>query len=160
MIARQHALSRNASAWRNHTPLRAVEPTARRGIALLLLLVFLGLAAVFMAGWVTSAAIARRADRLAELRTQAAWLAESGAARAAAQLSRDYGYQGETWRTPDNQLAGGYTGIVEITIDRDDDADNREHAQAIVGVRLREGDETVVQTRKQVLIRLKREESS
>ncbi|MEX2140990.1 MAG: hypothetical protein WD894_17125 [Pirellulales bacterium] len=125
----------------------------------MLLLVFLGLAAVFMAGWVTSAAIARRADRLAELRTQAAWLAESGVARAAAQLGRDNGYQGETWRTPNDQLAGGYIGIVEITMERDDDADNRDHAQALVEVQLREGDITVARIRKQVLIRLKREET-
>ena len=159
MIAGQQALSREARATRDPTPLRSIQPTTRRGLALLLLLVFLGLAAVFMAGWVSSAAIARRADRLAELRTQAAWLAESGIERAAAQLAADHRYEGETWRTPVGQLAGGYVGIIEIEIERDDDANNRGHAQALVEVQLREGDETVARTRKQALIRLKREET-
>ncbi len=160
MIPRQHAQSRNARTTANRSPRRAVKRIERRGMALLLLLVFLGLAAVFMAGWITSAAVERRAHRLAEARMQAAWLAESGVARAAAQLGRDDGHQGETWRTPAEQFAGGYSGIVEITIERDDDANNREHAQALVEVQLREGDETIARTRKQVLIRLNQEGSS
>ena len=143
-----------------HARLRAVKPHPRRGAALLLLLVFLGLAAVFLAGWVTSAAVARRADRLAEWRMQASWLAESGVARAATQLAQDPGYQGETWRTTAEQLADGYTGIVEIAIERETDADNRQNVQAIVEAQLHDGDETVARSRKQVLIRQSEEESS
>lgn len=137
----------------------AAGSTDRRGIALFLLLVFLGLAAVFLAGWVNSAAIARRADRLAQSRVQAAWLAESGVARAAAQLARDASYQGETWRTPADQLAGGYIGVVEITTKRAGDADNIGHVQVLVEAQLRDGEETVARTSKQVLIRLNKEQT-
>jgi type II secretory pathway component PulK len=160
---RHNPLAKHRTLWGSRAPQRA----GRRGVALFLLLVFLALAAIFMTGWLTSAAAERRAGRLAEDRLQAAWLAESAVERAAAQLARDDEYQGETWQIPADQLAGGKSAVITIKIERENgqvaeaSAEASTRANAIVDVQLRDGDETVVRTRKQVSVRLfKSEESS
>jgi hypothetical protein len=130
-----------------------------------LLLVFLALAAMFMTGWLTSAASERRAARLAEERLQAAWLAESAVGRAAAQLARDGDYRGETWQIPADQLAGGYNAVIKIKIERTDaeaaSATADEGASiANVEVQLRDGDKTIASTLKEVLVRVPKSEES
>jgi len=141
---------------------RACRSTRRRGVALFLLLVFLALAALFMTGWLTSAASERRAARLAQERLQTAWLAESGVERAAARVARDGDYQGETWRIPAEQLAGAYNGVIEIKIERPADAAETAGDVATVRVeaQLRDGDETVARARKEVAVRLSKSEES
>jgi hypothetical protein len=129
-------------------------------VALFLLLVFLALAALFMTGWLTSAASERRAARLAHERLQTAWLAESGAEHAAAMVARDGDYQGETWRVPADELAGGYNGVIDIKIERRGEALKTAAAVAVVRVeaQLRDGDETVARTRKEIAVRLSKPE--
>jgi type II secretory pathway component PulK len=147
---------------RRRAPVRA----GRRGVALFLLLVFLALAAMFMTGWLTSAASERRAGRLAEDRLQAAWLAQSAVERADAQLTRDGDYQGETWKVSAEELAGGKNAVVSIKIERSQapaantPAEEGASVNAVIEVQLRDGDETVVRTNKQVSVRLSKPEES
>ena len=64
------------------------------------------------------------------LRMQSEWLAESGLERAAARLSADAGYAGETWDLTAESIAGRRAGRVVITIQRDDD-ESRVHVTAV-----------------------------
>jgi hypothetical protein len=143
---------------------RATRRANRRGVALFLLLVFLALAGMFMTGWLTSTAAERRAARLAEERLQATWLAESAVGRAAAQLARDRGYKGETWQIPADELAGGYNAVIKINIERSDaanaTADDGASAIADVEAQLRDGDETVARSRRQVEVRVPKPEET
>jgi type II secretory pathway component PulK len=144
---------------------RAARRAQRHGAALFLLLVFLALAAMFMTGWLTSAAAERSAARLALERLQATWLAESAIERAAARLARDGNYQGETWQISANQLAGQYNAVINIKVAdtvaaESATANEGARANVEVDVQLRDGDETVANTRKQVSVGLSQSEKS
>ena len=55
------------------------------------------------------------------LHTQAVWLADSGAARAVAQLRASPDYTGETWAVPAEQLSAGRTASVRIALSPEPD---------------------------------------
>jgi hypothetical protein len=59
----------------------------------------------------------RQRIRIEERQLQADWLAESGLERAAARLSQDPGYRGETWKLPAEVLGGPDAGLVTITVE-------------------------------------------
>jgi len=133
-----------------------IHRAGRRGVALFLSLVFLGLAAVFMASWLTKAAAERRHAVLAEQRVQAGWLAEAGVERAASQLAGNRDFRGESWQAPVEEFASGNRAIIDIKIEPAEE----DTQQAIVEVQLLDGDEVLVRTRKQVSIRLSNTEES
>lgn len=59
------------------------------------------------------------------LHTQAVWLADSGAARAVAQLRAAPDYIGETWTVPAEQLSAGRTASVRIALSPEPDHPER-----------------------------------
>lgn len=59
------------------------------------------------------------------LHTQAVWLADSGAARAVAQLRDSPDYTGETWVVPAEQLSSGRTASVRIALSPEPDHPER-----------------------------------
>ena len=59
------------------------------------------------------------------LHTQAVWLADSGAARAVAQLNASPDYIGETWAVPAEQLSAGRTASVRIAVSPEPDHPER-----------------------------------
>jgi type II secretory pathway component PulK len=104
----------------------------RRGAALMAALVCMLVASV-LAGSVLRAVVRdQRQSRERLRRTQAAWLAEAGVERAAAQLRARGDYDGETWRVPPAELGGSDSGLVEIRVENvaDRSAQRRVHVQA------------------------------
>jgi hypothetical protein len=55
--------------------------------------------------------------RVEERRLQAEWLVESGLERGAAKLAASPAYAGETWDLPAEELGGGHTGRVTISVE-------------------------------------------
>ena len=77
-----------------------------------------------MCCWPLGAGGARAADtRYWDL--QAQWLAEAGVERAAARLSADANYRGETWTISAKELAGANDGAVRINVEKDAGRANR-----------------------------------
>jgi Tfp pilus assembly protein PilV len=89
--------------------------TARRGVALLVLLVSLAVAAAISVSVLRLAALQRRSLEIHQWQAQAEWLAESGLERAAARLAADPAYPGETWTIPAEALGTG--GGVAIRVE-------------------------------------------
>lgn len=58
-----------------------------------------------------------RQSRMAELRQQAFWLAESAVQRAMHAVDRSSDYAGETWRLPASVLGAGRSGVVMIRVE-------------------------------------------
>ncbi len=85
-------------------PLGAVS-NRRRGIAMVLVLTALVLCTMVFVTLFHLALAQARATRIDAWRVQASWLAESAGERAAARLTADPDYAGETW-----QLAGESRG--------------------------------------------------
>jgi hypothetical protein len=78
----------------------------RRGVALLVLLVGLAVAAAISVSVLRLAALQRRSLEIHQWQAQAEWLAESGLERAAARLAADTAYRGETWTIPAEEEKG------------------------------------------------------
>lgn len=90
---------------------------SRRGAALIIALACL---TAIMAIGVSVARYAlseRKQLRLQAGSAQASLLAESGIARAAARLTSDGKYQGETWQISKDDLGGDHTATVVIAVD-------------------------------------------
>lgn len=98
----------------------------RRGIVLFIAIVATAMAALVFMAILKTAVAERRAMETRQWQEQAAWLAESGARRAAAKLEADPDYQGETWTIPADELGGEDAAVVQIEIAPDDEhADRR-----------------------------------
>jgi type II secretory pathway component PulK len=87
----------------------------RRGAVLLIVLICVMLVTMIGASLLKLALTQRRQIQREQMRSQAAWLADSAVDRAAAQLRRDATYSGETW-TPQ---VGSDSGSAEIRIEND-----------------------------------------
>ena len=91
-------------------------PVNRRGGFLIIAMICLLLTTGLMGALLKMAVLNRRAAQFEAHALQAEWLAESALDRAAAKLSGDGDYQGETWRIPADDLGGSHAGEVQITI--------------------------------------------
>ncbi len=83
-------------------------------VALVTLLVIMGM----MAAVLKSLTMQHRQSRQALAELQSLWLADSAAARAAAQLRRDGTYSGEVWRVDLNSSDESKIGVAEIQVER------------------------------------------
>ena len=95
----------------------------RSGAAMVIALVAL-LVVTLIAGMLLRTTIAlHRQSRAYERQLQAAWLADSAVARAAAQLASSAEFQGETWTVDLAPQAG--RGVVVIAVEKIDDQPQR-----------------------------------
>lgn len=90
----------------------------RRGVALMVALVCLAIVAIFLGAIVKVTFSWRQQSRVLERQLQADWLAEAGAERAAAALSRSPDYPGETWQIAATEFAGRGRGTVLIRVEK------------------------------------------
>jgi type II secretory pathway component PulK len=96
-------------------------PDKRRGMVLILVLACITVAAVLLAIGVKLAVTNHRITQTFGWSVQAQWLAESGLQLAAAKLSGDSAYAGETWKIPAENLDGFNAAIVNIEVKSIDD---------------------------------------
>lgn len=92
----------------------------RRGAILIIALLCLVLAMMLLAALLRLVETGRRQMRQEEAGQQALWLAESGCDRAAARLSANPDYTGETWSITPEELSGADPAAVVITVQRID----------------------------------------
>lgn len=90
---------------------------ARRGVALVIVLLLLSMVAIVGSSLLKRAALARREQALREREAQVEWLLVSAQRRAAAQLRIDPAYRGETWEVPAGALGGRGRGTVTIAVE-------------------------------------------
>jgi Tfp pilus assembly protein PilX len=86
--------------------LRTNESSRRRGAALIAAMIAVLLASAVGTILLKTALAQRRTAIREQRRQQSIWLAESAIERAAAKLSRDAAYTGETWTIPAAELGG------------------------------------------------------
>lgn len=98
------------------TPTAGPALSNRPGAVLVVVLICTLLASVILGTLLQLAATGRRQSRVHARSLQADWLAESGIERAAAQLSTNPDYKGETWQIPAEEINGRHAGIVKIEI--------------------------------------------
>lgn len=89
----------------------------RRGLALILALVLLGLVAALGSALVRTSLSGRVASDLARREAQTLWLLDAGCSRARAQLAGGAAYAGETWEIPADQLDGRHAARVAIAVE-------------------------------------------
>lgn len=102
------------------TPLRkqhrSRSVSRRRGIAAIIVIAVLAMTIAFAGVWARRIVMERRAARRAEEQQQARWLAEAGVRRAAARLSADPAYTGETWLIDAAEIDRPSSAEIEISI--------------------------------------------
>ncbi len=89
----------------------------RKGLAIFPAFVCLILVTLMSGVLLKLAASHRSLTRSEQRKAQADWLVESGVSRAAARLTLDSAYRGETWEIPASEMAGGAAAIVRITVE-------------------------------------------
>ena len=101
------------------------RPSPRRGA--IIVFAMLALLVVSMLGAALLRTVSHSKQQLQRevLHTQAVWLADSGAARAVAQLKTLPDYTGETWTVPAEQLSAGRTASVRIAVSPEPDHPER-----------------------------------
>ena len=87
-----------------------------RGTILVAAIVCMVLAMMMIGAVVSGLMIQHRQSRVDQQCLQSLWLAESGAARAAAALAADASYSGEIWQVSVPTAAGPVAGSVEIVV--------------------------------------------
>jgi Tfp pilus assembly protein PilX len=92
----------------------------RRGAILIIAMLCLVLAMMLVAALLRLVETQRRQLRHEQAGLQAGWLAESGCDRAAARLSANPDYTGETWSIAPAELNGADPATVVITVQRID----------------------------------------
>ncbi|MHB1036495.1 MAG: hypothetical protein ACYC35_17490 [Pirellulales bacterium] len=99
-------------------PRRAFVPRSgrRRGAVMVAVLVCLAVAGVVYVALLQTVATERRAMVARQERLQAVWLADSGTARAVAQLALSPDYKGETWKLSAENLGAPDGAAVTIEI--------------------------------------------
>jgi len=96
----------------------------RRGAVLIILIAVFAVIMALAAVWAKRTVVEHRRQRRVEQRAQAEWLAEAGVRRAAARLSIDPEYDGETWSIDANELNQRASAEVEIQIEPVTDSAN------------------------------------
>ncbi len=96
------------SHWSRRSP--------RRGAILVFAILALLIVSMLGASLLRTVSLSRWQLQREVLHTQADWLADSGVARAVARLRASADYTGETWAVPAEQLTGGRTASVRITV--------------------------------------------
>jgi Tfp pilus assembly protein PilX len=91
------------------------HPPRRRGAFLIVAMISLVLATALLGVMMSMVQAQRRQMAREQQALQADWLAESGVDRAAARLSRDSDYPGETWKV-ETSAPGDATAEITITI--------------------------------------------
>lgn len=103
------------------TPLRRPNRSSiarqRRGIAVIIIIAVLAMTMAFAGVWARRIVMEQRAARRAEEQQQARWLAEAGVRRAAARLSADPAYAGETWLIDAAEIDRPSPAEVEIVVE-------------------------------------------
>jgi Tfp pilus assembly protein PilV len=97
----------------------------RRGAVLLVALVVIIVAAAVFVSVLKLSVAERRRVQTEAWQVQAAWLAESGMERAAAQLAADPLYRGETWSLSADHLGAAHGAVVRIEVDTVQDQEQR-----------------------------------
>ena len=103
----------------NRVPTRHSPPIgrhARRGAVLIIVIAVFAVVMAPGAVWAKRIVFERARQRRVEQRAQAEWLAEAGVRRAAARLSVDPQYDGETWSIAPRELNQRAGGQVEISV--------------------------------------------
>jgi Tfp pilus assembly protein PilX len=103
----------------NRIPTRHPLPIgrhARRGAVLIIVIAVFAVVMALGAVWAKRIVVERARQRRVEQRAQAEWLAEAGVRRAAARLSVDPRYDGETWSIPPRDLNQRAGAQVEISV--------------------------------------------
>jgi hypothetical protein len=136
---------------------RSVAPHCRAGVVLAATLACLFLAILLSAGLAASALTGHRRMAQQAERQQAACLADSAASRAAAQLRRNPGYEGETWTIPAADLDGIHAGRAMIAVAADEENAGRRR----VTIEVHYPDDPVHRTQvtKEIVVRVPAEES-
>ena len=93
---------------------RAARP--RRGMAVIIIIAVLAMTMAFAGVWARRIVMERRTARRAEEQQQARWLAEAGVRRAAARLSADPAYDGETWIVDAAEIDRPSPAAIEISV--------------------------------------------
>jgi hypothetical protein len=109
---------------------RAFPDTPRRGLALILALVLLGLVGALSATLLRATATARLVADQAYRDAQVAWLVEAGLSRARARIAAAADYTGETWAVDASELGGRHGAKVLITVDPIEGQDGRVRVSA------------------------------
>ncbi len=122
-----------------------------RGIAMVMVLIALAVATTIFLSALKLISVERQSIELQTRQIQAEWLAESAVQRAAARLSTDADYQGETWNITAEEIGGRDGATIAIHVDKvPGNADRRSvRVEADYPVdpyqRARQGRETIVQ---------------
>ena len=96
---------------------RATAAADRHGAMLLIMMICLLLTTMIGGSLLKLALTQRKQSRRANLRLQAAWLAESAIDRAAAQIGNDAAYSGEQWELPAESFGQRRPGSVRIQVE-------------------------------------------
>lgn len=89
----------------------------RSGAVLIILIAVFAVVMALAAVWAKRMVVEHRRQRRVEQLAQAEWLAEAGVRRAAARLSLDPEYDGETWSIDASELNQRASAEVEIQIE-------------------------------------------
>lgn len=108
----RRTVSWDSTVW----PAGSTRSPSRRGSILLIAMVCLLVMMTMFGALLQMAHASRQQVRRDVLRSQARWLAESGASRAAAALRNDARYTGETWNVPASDLGGHQGARVTIVV--------------------------------------------
>lgn len=98
------------------------RPRSRHGAVLIALLAVFAIFATVAGVWARSIVQERRQQQLQEELVQVRWLAEAGVRRAAARLSANRAYVGETWQIEAPQLSRSESAAVVIRVEPADGA--------------------------------------
>ena len=121
----------------------------RRGVALVAMLVLLSVFMLLAASWVRRIVAERQEVRRYEREVQATRLAESGLARARAQLAHAVDYPGEVWEIPADSWEAHPPAEVQIDVQRDD---SESGIEIIARASFPKGDERAVQRTRRLII--------
>lgn len=89
---------------------------SRSGAFMIIAMICLLLASALLGTLLKMASIERRQIRIESHALQAEWLAESALDRAAAKLSREAAYTGETWTVTEKEWGGSQAGLAVIRV--------------------------------------------
>jgi len=124
----RHGASPNAPRLRSRgarNKSNGVSPRDRRGAVLIVILVCFAVAAAVFALIASQSVVARRAAEKQLWTAQAQWVAEAALERAAARLTAEANYAGETWTIPAAELSGEDGAVARIHIEGVADRPNR-----------------------------------
>jgi type II secretory pathway component PulK len=131
----------------------SIRPNPRRGAMIVFAILALLVVSMLGASLLKTVSVSRQQLQREALHTQANWLADSGAARAVAQLSASTDYTGETWTVPAEQLAAGRTSSVHITVSSV--PDHPEQTIIAVTAEYPHGSPTAIRITKRITVRKK-----